>query len=1058
MAGERQPTFIVGIGASAGGVEALGELLRATPADTGFGFVVVTHAEAGRESMLADILGRSTAMPVREARDGESVLADQVYIVPAGRDAALAGGTLRLSRTVPSEAAHHPIDTFLESLAQDQGERAIAVILSGAGSDGTLGVRAVKEAGGLTVAQTANGTAPRHAAMPQSAIATGLVDLPLPVEAIPAKLVDYAARFAAASGTDDERQAASARKAREAICEVLRERVGHDFGGYKEKTFLRRVQRRMQVLQLVTLDAYVEHLRQDPEEARLLFRDLLIGVTHFFRDAEAFQALEELVIPRLFADKAPGGTLRVWVPGCSTGEEVYSIALLLREHMDAMRSPPKVQIFGTDIDEAALQVARAGRYPAALLDSVPEERRQRFFHRDGGTLTRREAGAGPVRVLLAQRRPRPALLAARPDLLPQPPDLPRVGAAGPHHPGVPLRAAAGRLPVPRQRGERLAPRRPVPAARQEAPPVPAPRPRPARSRSCPRSSRRRGRGPARQAPAGRSAPTRSPCAASSRATSSSVSRRRTWSSTAPARSSTTRRAPAGTSRRPPASRAARSWRRRARGCASTSAPRSRRRPRRGARSGARASRWRPRAARCGPSTSRSSRCRPGTAIRLFLVLFDRVGPSAANGAERDDPGGRALPHEHAEREVGELRDRLQGLVEEYETALEELKAANEELVVHQRGAAVDQRGARDQQGGAAVGQRGAEHGQPRPERQARPARPGEQRPPQPVREHPDRGRVPRPAAHHPLFTPALTGLFSLIPTDVGRPLADIAARVRYPDLHADLRRVLASGEPVERRVSREDADAHYLARLLPYRDSGGAADGVIATFVDITGLVEGERQQRTLVDELNHRVRNMLTVVGAIASQTLQHAASPEAFADAFIGRIEALGRAYGLVARERWGDVALEEVVREELEPVLDGNEPRIAITGPAVLLRPKAAVPLGMVLHELVTNAVKYGALSVPVGRLAIEWTAEDGPGGKRLVLRWTEAGLALPNGPGRKGFGTELIEREIPARPPGRGRAGPDAERPPGRRNHSLGRRVVLLRVPGPSGPGRGGATWN
>ena len=381
-----------------------------------------------------------------------------------------------------------------------------------------------------------------------------------------------------------------------------------------------------------------------------------------------------------------------------------------------------------------------------------------------------------------------------------------------------------------------------------------------------------------------------------------------------------------------------------------------------------------------------------------------TGPSA------DDPGGRALPHEHAEREVGELRDRLQGLVEEYETALEELKAANEELVAtNEELQSTNEELETNKEELQSVNEELSTVNHDLSVRLDQLDRVNSD-----LRNlfestliavvFLDRQLIIR------LFTPALTGLFSLIPTDVGRPLADIAARVRYPDLHADLRRVLASGEPVERRVSREDADAHYLARLLPYRDSGGAADGVIATFIDITGLVEGERQQRTLVDELNHRVRNMLTVVGAIASQTLQHAASPEAFADAFIGRIEALGRAYGLVARERWGDVALEEVVREELEPVLDGNEPRIAIAGPAVLLRPKAAVPLGMVLHELVTNAVKYGALSVPVGRLAIEWTAEDGPGGKRLVLRWTEAGLALPNGPGRKGFGTELIEREI------------------------------------------------
>ena len=309
---------IVGVGASAGGLEALETLLRATPERPGLAFVVITHLLPGHESALPDILGRFTPMPVLPARDGEAVRPDHVYA--AGPDAILTvrGGKLRVRETDPARHERDPVNAFLVSLAEDQAERAIAVILSGAGSDGTLGLMAVKEAGGLTIAQGPDGAGPRHGGMPSSAIAAGLVDLVLPAGAIPGRLVEYVRDFGALEGLvpAGERAAGGGQTAaaREAICAVLRDRVGHDFAGYKERTFMRRVQRRMQVLRVGALDAYVERLRDDPGEVERLFRDLLIGVTAFFRDPEAFEALGRLVVPRLLEGKGAGDTVRVWVP------------------------------------------------------------------------------------------------------------------------------------------------------------------------------------------------------------------------------------------------------------------------------------------------------------------------------------------------------------------------------------------------------------------------------------------------------------------------------------------------------------------------------------------------------------------------------------------------------------------------------------------------------------------------------------------------------------------------------------------------------------------------
>lgn len=392
MSPSKTGPVIVGIGSSAGGLEALEAFFRAMPERPGLAFVVVTHLAPGQKSALGEILARFTAMRVVVAEDAMRVQTNHVYVAPADAILTIARGALRVQPADPAHHRRHPINHFLGSLAADQGERAVAVILSGSGSDGTLGLSAVKEQGGLTIAQGSARSAPRYTDMPASAIATGLVDMVLPVEEIPGKLVDYVRRFGALDALvlEDKHPKVDAEGAakvtpREAICAILRERIGHDFIGYKERSFLRRVQRRMQVLQIERIDAYVDRLRQDPSEAKVLFRDLLINVTSFFRDPEAFAAVERLAIPRLFAGKKAEDSVRVWVPGCATGEEVYSLAILLCEYRERAPAPPRIQIFATDIDEAALELARAARYPAASLEGVSPERLERFFVAESGS-------------------------------------------------------------------------------------------------------------------------------------------------------------------------------------------------------------------------------------------------------------------------------------------------------------------------------------------------------------------------------------------------------------------------------------------------------------------------------------------------------------------------------------------------------------------------------------------------------------------------------------------------------------------------------------------------
>lgn len=375
---------IVGIGASAGGLAAFEAFFSSMPsdADPGMAFVLVQHLDPDHKSILTDLIRRYTRMQVFEVEDGMPVRPNCAYIIPPGRDMAFLNGALQLLEPVAPRGQRLPIDFFFRSLAQDQRDRAIGIVLSGTGSDGTLGVRAIKGEGGMVMAQ--NPASTEYDGMPRSAIATGLVDYELPPSEMPAQLMAFAGHAFGRVPRPSGLPASKSENAQMKIFILLRSQTGHDFSQYKANTVQRRIERRMAVHQIATMGEYVRYLQQAPAEVEALFRDLLIGVTRFFRDPEAFLALEERVIPRLFSGKPPGALIRIWVPGCSTGEEAYSLAILLQEHMDVAKQSATVQIFATDIDSQAIATARAGLYPASIAADISRERLARFFAAEPG--------------------------------------------------------------------------------------------------------------------------------------------------------------------------------------------------------------------------------------------------------------------------------------------------------------------------------------------------------------------------------------------------------------------------------------------------------------------------------------------------------------------------------------------------------------------------------------------------------------------------------------------------------------------------------------------------
>ncbi len=924
---------VVGIGASAGGLGAFRVFFTSMPADTGLAFVVVLHLPANRRSLLAEILQRWTAMPVRDVEDGDEIRPNTVYVPPPHAITVYKDGVLSVMNP-PGEGPRdfRPIDGFFDTLAAGLGEDAVGIVLSGTGSDGALGLKAIRACGGLTMAQSfdedASNAVQHFEAMPAGAIATGAVDLVARVEHMPGHLIRLlGSKLETPAQGEDGEAATEALRLR--ICAVLRQRVGHDFANYKEKTFLRRVHRRMQVRDVPKLVLYADLLDTDQHEPLMLFRDLLIRVTSFFRDSEAFKVIERVVIPRLFTNRHADQTVRVWVPGCSTGEEAYSLAILLREYMDTLSGPPRVQIFATDIDEPAIGTARMGRYPSTLLDGLAPERRERFFRQsDTGYVVAKE-----IRDIctfsahsLVRDPPfsRMDLVSCRNLLIYLDAELQAKVVPSFHYSLSPDGILILGISESTARHEDLF----------------EPLDKPARI-----FLRRNVRSPPIH-----------------------LAQRDVRRLTHPERTAQPEAQPS-TRKADPAETAA------------AEAPRG--------------------------MAAGYLRQAAGQADRVLARLLRGVQPS----------GGRAPGSLHAvTAALTATREELQSVTEEHETAVEELRSANEELhSVNEELQSTNEELETSKEEIQSVNEELHTVNAQLQDKVEELDRVNNDLKnlfdsTQIATVFLDRQMVVRS------FTPAIATIYNLIPSDIGRPLTDIVSSLRYDRLSQDTASVLKSLAPLERQVTSGDGSAHYIMRILPYRNSRNVVSGTLVTFLDVTSVVRAEQHQRLLVDELNHRVKNMLTVVVSLASQTLRRADDLGTFGEAFLGRVHALSGSYTLLSRENWMTVSLRDVVEEEMRPFGGGDIGRVMLHGEEVSLTPSAALALGMAVHELATNAVKYGGLSLPEGRVDVTWkltTAEDAEAGapmKWLVLDWIETGGPPVSPPSRSGFGTLLIQRGL------------------------------------------------
>jgi two-component system CheB/CheR fusion protein len=1002
---------IVGVGASAGGVEALEALFRPMPAEPGMAFVLVTHLGPRRESMLAEIITRHTAIPVRPIRDGDAAAINHIYVLRHEAKLTIGGGRLRLVEPIDTRHERNPIDTFFSALAEDQGEAAIGIVLSGGGSDGTLGLKAIKQRGGLTLAQaTDRDIAPQFSSMPLTAIASGLVDLALPAAAMGGKLIEYARRFGGDGATIAELCDEDGNKtAHREISQILLTQVGHDFTNYKALPFLRRVQRRIYLLQLSGIESYIERLRQDADEVNTLFLDVLINVTGFFRDAPSFAALEKLVIPRLFEGKGANDTVRVWVPGCATGEEAYSLAILLLEHRNSLRNKPKIMIFASDIDEAALAAARSGSYPTALLKDVSPERLRTFFTReDSSYRVLQELRALCIFSTHSVIRDPPFthldLISCRNVLIYLSTELQDqiityfayvLNQRGYLFLGM-SESLSGRhaeLFTPVDRTHHIFQRRDH-VFKPLHLPLLVPGSHPHAAMLHQRGNRRNGSENLRRQTEERVLERHAPAYVVVNGDGDIVH--------FSARTGKYLEDIVGPPSRQLLAKA-----------------------RKGLRLDLRA-------ALRQVNETRKPVIREHIAMEigdqmhmvtvkteplveddrdpLFLIVFSDIElPFSAETMAEAHIRYADISVEELQRKLWETQERLKSMAEEYESTIAELKSANERLVsVYEEVQSINEELETSKEEQQSVNEELYTVNAELNEKiealdQANSDLKNVLESTEIATVFLDRHLVIRS------FTPAVSAIFSLLPSDRGRPLTDIASSIEHIDLQREIRDVLERREPLERRVSRRDGNAHYLMRLLPYWASDSTIDGVLATFVDITTVIAAEEHQRLLIAELNHRVRNMLGLVMGIATQTLSKSLGEATTVETFLDRIHALAGAYELLSRVTWGDVPLRDLVAQQLQPYL--TEARRVITeGASVSLRPKAILALGMVIHELATNAMKHGALSVPEGRVDVTWSVENGEKGRCLILNWREAGGPAVGEPIRKGFGSELIARTM------------------------------------------------
>ncbi len=826
---------IVGIGASAGGLKAFSEFFAAMPAAPGMAFVLVQHLAPDHASALAELLQSHTPLRVVQVEDGVEAEPNGVYVIPPGKALSIQAGVLRLTEPDLPHGHRTPIDDFFRSLAADQGERAVCVVLSGTGSDGTLGLKTLKEAGGLTMAQDPDDA--EYDGMPRSAIGTGCVDVVLPARELSTRLVELRQQglplTSAAEPLPEDDTAALAK-----IFSRLREGTGHDFSRYKQTTVLRRIGRRMQVTGASDLEAYHRLLRDNTREVEALLKDLLISVTTFFRDPEAFAVLERRTIPNIFEGKGPGDQVRVWVPGCATGEEAYSIAILLAEFASGLDHPPELQVFATDIDGEALRFARAGLYPEITAADVSPERLERFFEREGENYRVKESV-------------RECVLFAEHNLLKDPPfskldlvscrnlliylqrdtqqHLFELFAYALREPGFLFLGTSESVEGTKDlyttvdKKRRLFRSRSVMRHGLRLPLMPPLSARAIRDKQEPPTP------PKQEAPASLDALHQRLLFAHHTPPSVIVSQRHAilhvagdvsrYLSFAPGRPTTDILKVVRPGLRPELRTALFHAIERKQGT----------------------DRLRVRVRIDGRPVYVVLTVRPlretDRAEGLVQIVFEEAAAPAEAPPLSDGEESPAL--DHLESELQRTKERLQGTIEDYETANEELKASNEELLSMNE----------ELQSTTEELETGREELQSVNEELATVNQELKTKIEELNRANADLKNLINSTDIATLFldrdlrinryTPRVGEIFNVLPTDLGRPITHLTQRLAYPAFIDDVRAVIDTLVPVEREAAADDG-RRFLTRIVPYRTADDRIDGAVATFLDITRRVEAE--------------------------------------------------------------------------------------------------------------------------------------------------------------------------------------------------------------------------